>query len=138
MDQKDNKNNTETKPRKIIAVPVGSRRDDSKWFGRETRYRYYTQDGDPCDESGVEFTNVDLKRNEELLALDLREDKAETQRKMAKIAMVSMFVVLIVLLSPLIPDTRIDTVSEVLVWFFIAQASIVGAFMGFTSWMGKR
>lgn len=83
-----------------------------------------------------QLTELQLKK--ELLEMELREEKADTQRKMAWMAMITMSVFTIALFLPIFKDSRITALSDVLGLFYIAQAGIVGAFMGVTAWMNRK
>jgi hypothetical protein len=61
-----------------------------------------------------------------------------SQRKMAWVAMWSMILFTMLLFSPLIPETRVNALSDLLGLFYIAQAGVVGAFLGVTAWMNKK
>ena len=76
--------------------------------------------------------------DKELLELELREQKANTQRKMAWTAMFSMLVFTVVLFSPIVTDGRVTALADLLGLFYVAQASVVGAYMGFQSWMNRK
>ena len=85
------------------------------------------------DQSQREF---ELERaNKELESKLVKQD---TQRKLAWTAMLAMCVATGVLFLPLLPDDKIETLIPMLDWFYIAQAGVVGAYMGFTTWMSKR
>lgn len=86
----------------------------------------------------VIYTEKDLKRRQELLELELREDKADTQRKIAVTAMGAMLLMTGFIFSPYVADTRLNTISDLLGMFYISQATIVAAYFGFTTWMAKR
>lgn len=86
----------------------------------------------------VKYSNDDLKRKQEALELELREEKADTQRRMAWIAMTSMLVFTAMVFTPVFPDSRIDALADLLGLFYVAQAGVVGAYMGFTSWMSRK
>lgn len=79
----------------------------------------------------------DLDVAGELLELELREEKADTQRRMAWAAMVSMAIFTAVLFSPILSDSRVSALADLLGLFYIAQAGIVGAYMGVTAWMAN-
>ena len=98
--------------------------------------------------TALQTSRFDLNRNgdlspeeimqaNELLELELREQKADTQRKMAWIAMISMLIFTLGLFLPIIPDTRVQALADLLGLFYIAQAGVVGAYMGFTTWMSR-
>ena len=84
-----------------------------------------------------ELSEDEIMQANELLELELREEKADTQRRMAWVAMVSMLVFTIGLFLPIIPDTRVQALADLLGLFYIAQAGVVGAYMGFTTWMSR-
>ena len=62
----------------------------------------------------------------------------KNRRRMAWTAMVAMLVVVMMLLFGPIPESRIAVVKEPLTWFFFAMASVIGAYMGFTTWASKK
>ena len=72
-----------------------------------------------------------------LLDIELREEKAEAQKRMAWVAIVSMIAFSAVLFSPMISESRVSALAEILGLFYLAQAGVVGAYMGFTTWMSR-
>jgi hypothetical protein len=80
----------------------------------------------------------DLEKSNELLELELREEKADAHRRMAWVAIISMIVFTAVLFSPIVSESRVAALADLLGLFYIAQASIVGAFMGVTAWMSRK
>lgn len=83
------------------------------------------------------ISDGDLDVASELLELELREEKADTQRRMAWGAMISMTIFTAVLFSPILSDSRVSALADLLGLFYIAQAGIVGAYMGVTAWMSN-
>ena len=98
----------------------------------ESRYAKYdiNHDGTVSDE--------EMARNKELLELELQEEKSETQKQMAWVAMVAMIMGTILLFTPVIPDSRVSALSDLLGLFYIALAGVVGAYMGVSAWMSKK
>ncbi len=80
----------------------------------------------------------ELEKSNELLELELREEKADAHRRMAWVAIVSMISFTAVLFSPMVSESRVAALADLLGLFYIAQASIVGAFMGVTAWMSRK
>ena len=82
----------------------------------------------------------DLNKNGkiEVAELNITKDKFRNRRRMAWMAMVSMTVYTGLLLTPIIDTDRIKSLSDILDMFYIAMASIVGAYMGFTTWATKN
>ena len=52
------------------------------------------------------------------------------QRNMAWVSLGSMLVFTVIMFTPLIPDSRIKLLTDLSNLFYLAQAGIVGAFMG--------
>ena len=83
------------------------------------------------------LTDSELSRSERLTELDIRNEKADAQKHMAWVAMFSMIVFTIVLFSPMLSDSRVQALADLLGLFYIAQAGVVGAYFGMTAWMSK-
>ena len=83
------------------------------------------------------LTDSELSQSERLSELELKNEKAEAQKHMAWVAMGSMIVFTGLLFSPFIDITRVDSLSQLLGYFYIAQAGVVGAYFGMTAWMSK-
>ena len=97
----------------------------------QSKYSQFDVDGD-----GV-VTDKEIAMEKEMMELERQEEKAEAQKKMAWVAMVSMLGFTIFLFFPIIPDCRVSALAELLGLFYIGQASVVGAYMGFTAYMSK-
>lgn len=69
----------------------------------------------------------------EVLALSGDKKQGSNRRKMAWLSLISMLVVTGLLLFVVDP-ARIEILSEPIVWFYMAMASVVGAYMGFTTY----
>ena len=60
------------------------------------------------------------------------------QRQMAWVSLVAMLVFTMFLFLPVVPDTRIKLLSDISNLFYLAQAGIVGAFMGAAAIMNNK
>ena len=80
----------------------------------------------------------DLRLEKEWTELELKEEKAEAQKRVAWVSIISMLVVTLFLFLPIIPDERIKALDNLIGMFYIAQASIVGFYFGATAWMTKK
>ena len=98
----------------------------------KSRYAEYDADGD-----GV-VTDEELTKHQEMLQLELQEEKADSQRRMAWIALGSMCVFAILPVIPFIPADRLSTLASLSDMLFLSQASIVGLYFGATAYMAKR
>ena len=89
------------------------------------------------------MTNVkksyDLNKNGIVSNEELQTVKADAQRRMAWVSMISMIGFTTAVFLPIFPDTRIKALSDLFGLFYIGQAGVVGAYMGMTAYMnGKK
>jgi|TARA_R100000479_G_scaffold126754_1_gene65921 hypothetical protein len=104
----------------------------SKKLEPKSKYAQHDLDGD-----GV-VTDEEIAREKEMLELELREEKSNAQKSMAWVAMGSMIVFSLFLFSPLLTDGRVKALADLLGLFYIAQAGVVGAYMGVSAWMSRK
>ena len=98
----------------------------------KSRYAEYDVDGDGT------VTDEELTKHTEMLQLELQEEKADSQRKMAWVAIGSMCVFALLPIAPFVPSDRLDTLASISDMLFLRQASIVGLYFGATAYMSKR
>ena len=70
------------------------------------------------------------KQSEEVKRLNRKQMH---QRNMAWTALVSMILFTAIMFTPIVPDERIKLLTDISNLFYLAQAGIVGAFMGFAA-----
>ena len=85
-----------------------------------------------------EVSAEDVAAVEKLAEVQRQDRKQQAQRRMAWVAMWSMVVFTVVLFSPVISDSRVSALADLLGLFYIAQAGVVGAFMGMSAWMNRK
>lgn len=83
-------------------------------------------------------TEKELAMQELIYQLEAKIMKSSTQAKMAWISLFSMVLFTILILSPYINADKIVSINDLAGMFYVAQASIVGAYFGFTVWMNKN
>lgn len=66
------------------------------------------------------------------------QTRFKNRRRMGWLAIGSMVAFTAVLLTPFISIEKIEALDEVFSMFYLAMASIVGAYMGFTTWASKK
>ena len=93
---------------------------DSKYY-----YKDLNGDGVVSDDELDEW-----KQSEEVKRLNRKQMH---QRNMAWIALISMIAFTAVMFTPIVPDERIKLLTDISNLFYLAQAGIVGAFMGFAA-----
>ena len=72
-----------------------------------------------------EITAEEVAMKERMLEIELREEKAESQKKMAWVAMAMMIGFTVFLFTPIMSDTRVAALADLLGLFYIAQTGIV-------------
>ena len=62
----------------------------------------------------------------------------KNRRRMAWMSLISMILVTyLILFTNLCPPERLKILSEVITWYYFASASVIGAYMGFTTWASR-
>jgi len=75
-----------------------------------------------------------LKKQEQ----EMERNKWRGRRKMGWVSLISILVVTLLLLFAPISEERLKILSEPLTWFYFAMASVIGAYMGFTTWASRK
>ena len=62
----------------------------------------------------------------------------QNRRRMAWFSLVSMIVITwTILFTNYVPIEKLKVLSEVITWYYFCSASVIGAYMGFTTWASK-
>ena len=101
-----------------------------KKFEAESKYKSYDADGD-----GV-VSDEELARAKEFTDMELREEKAEAQKKMAWVAIIAMCAYPLISLH--IPESKLQTWGSMSDMIFLSQASIVGMYFGAQAYMSRK
>jgi len=108
---------------------------------RWTKQKWRTKSGKPSTQ-GSKATGErylpEAAMKERMLEVELREEKAESQKFMAWVAMGMMIVFTVILFTPLMTDTRVQALADLLGLFYIAQTGVVAAYMGATAYMAGK
>ena len=83
-------------------------------------------------------SDEELERATQMLELDLREEKQDSQRRIAWVAMSSMVLYSLLPLFPFVPEERLSTLSSLSDMLFLSQASIIGLYFGATAYMSRK
>lgn len=79
----------------------------------------------------------ELNRSTDVLELELREEKAQTQKLISWVALVSMLLLTVILMTPIVSDSRVSALADLFSMFYIAMASIIGFYFGATAYMSR-
>ena len=103
-----------------------------KKFEKGSQFEAFDLDNDGT------VTDEELARSQTMLELELREEKADSQRRMAWVAVISMIGYALLPLMPFVPESRLATLASLSDMLFLSQASIVGLYFGATAYMNKK
>ena len=103
-----------------------------KTLQKDSVYEEYDVDGD-----GV-VSDAELATVRAIHESEVAEEKADAQRKMAWISIISMLVFTALLFLPIFPDSRIKALADLFGLFYIGMAGVVGAYMGMTAYMSAK
>jgi len=67
-----------------------------------------------------------------------KHEKADAQRRMAWVSLISMLVFTVMVFLPVFPDSRIKALADLFGLFYIGVAGVVGAYMGMTAYMSAK
>ena len=107
-----------------------------KKLQKDSEYNKYDLDGDGIVTDEEMAAMAAIAKIEEI---EMQEEKADAQRRMAWIAMAAMIIFTVLAMIPgFIPETRLKLLGDLSALFYIGMAGVVGAYMGMTAYMSKK
>lgn len=103
-----------------------------KKLQKDSEYNKYDLDGD-----GI-VTDEEMAAIAKIEEIEMQEEKADAQRRMAWVSLVAMLVFTCLVFLPIFPDSRIKALADLFGLFYIGMAGVVGAYMGMTAYMSKK
>lgn len=85
----------------------------------------------------TQLTDHEIEIKKRLIDLENQDKKSDQQRAMAWIAIGSVVVLTIILMTPVVSDTRLELLGDIVQMFYITQAGIVAAFFGAQAFMTR-
>lgn len=82
--------------------------------------------------------DFDMNNDGKIDEHEIEARKMISQKRMAWVALASMIVFTIILFLPVIPESRLEKLTDISDLFYISMAGIVGAFMGVSAWMARK
>lgn len=104
----------------------------AKQFEKGSIYERYDDDGD-----GVVSDN-EMSHAKDIIELELREEKAEAQKRMAWVALLSMVSYAVLPVLPVVSEKRLEAVASISDLLFLSCASIIGMYFGAQAYMSKN
>ena len=103
-----------------------------KKLEKNSEYNKYDLDGD-----GI-VTDEEMAAIAKIEEMEMQEEKADAQRRMAWVSLIAMLVFTCLVFLPIFPDSRIKALADLFGLFYIGMAGVVGAYMGMTAYMSKK
>ena len=66
------------------------------------------------------------------------KERWKNRRRMAWTSLIAILGVTLLMFFAPIEIERLKVISEAITWFYFCTASIIGAYMGFTTWASKK
>ena len=99
-----------------------------KKFQKGTKFSEYDLDGD-----GI-ITDKEIEQEERMIRVRDMDKMAAQQRYICWVSSITSIGLILLAMSPVIPDSRIEMVTALLSTYVVANLGIVSVFMGATAW----
>ena len=104
----------------------------SKKLQKGSQYEKFDLDGD-----GI-VSDQELSRSEHMIRLENSDKMQDQQRVLCWVSSVSSIILIVLVMSPAIPDTRVEMVTALLSTYVVANLGIVATFMGTTAFTRSK
>lgn len=85
-----------------------------------------------------EETKVEITQTDEGLTVKTKNEMWSSRRQMAWVSLFGIIIPTIFIIFYVTDTGLMDKIADLMSWYYIALASIVGAYMGFKSWATIR
>jgi len=103
-----------------------------KKLQKDSKYLKHDLDGD-----GI-VTDEEIAREERIIRLENNDKMQDQQRMLCWVSMLSMIVIIAVILSPIVPNERVQMCTALLSTYIVANLGIIATFMGTTAFTRTR
>ena len=104
----------------------------SKKLQKGSQYEKFDLDGD-----GI-VSDEELSRSEHMIRLENSDKMQDQQRMLCWVSSISSIILIVLVMSPVIPDTRVEMVTALLSTYVVANLGIVATFMGTTAFTRSK
>ena len=70
--------------------------------------------------------------------MEIKDNKAEAQKNMAWVSLISIMCFTVMVFLPMFPDSRIKVLADLSALFYISMAGVCGAYMGMSAYMSRK
>ena len=82
-----------------------------------------------------QVSQEEIDRHKMIIEVELGEEKAKTQKRMAWVSLYGILGVTGYLFTPFISDSRVAAIADLLGLFYVSLAGIVAAYFGVQAWV---
>ena len=104
----------------------------AKQLQKDSKFLKHDLDGD-----GI-VTDDEIAREERMIRLENNDKMQDQQRMLCWVSSLSSILLIVLVMSPIIPDTRVEMVTALLSTYVVANLGIVATFMGTTAFTRSR
>ena len=104
----------------------------SKKLQKGSQYEKFDLDGDRI------VSDQELSRSEHMIRLENSDKMQDQQRMLCWVSSVSSIILIVLVMSPAIPDARVEMVTALLSTYVVANLGIVATFMGTTAFTRSK
>ena len=104
----------------------------SKKLQKGSQYEQFDLDGD-----GI-VSDEELSRSEHMIRLENSDKMQDQQRMLCWVFSISSIILIVLVMSPVIPDARVEMVTALLSTYVVANLGIVATFMGTTAFTRSK
>ena len=104
----------------------------SKKLQKGSQYEKFDLDGD-----GV-VSDQELSRSEHMIRLENSDKMQDQQRMLCWVSSISSIILIVLAMSPVIPDTPVEKDTALLSTYVVANLGIVATFMGTTAFTRSK
>ena len=104
----------------------------AKQLQKDSKFLKHDLDGD-----GI-VTDEEIAREERMIRLENNDKMQDQQRMLCWVSSLSSIILIVLAMSPIIPDTRVEMVTALLSTYVVANLGIVATFMGTTAFTRSK
>ena len=104
----------------------------AKKLQKGSKYDQFDLDGD-----GI-VSDKELSRSEHMIRLENSDKMQDQQRMLCWVSSISSIILIVLAMSPVIPDSRVEMVTALLSTYVVANLGIVATFMGTTAFTRSK
>ena len=104
----------------------------AKNLQKDSKYLKHDLDGD-----GI-VTDEEIAREERIIRLENNDKMQDQQRLICWVSSISSIILIVLVLSPVVPDTRVEMCTALLSTYIVANLGIVATFMTTTAFTRSK